>query len=1011
MVACRQSCLHVYYCSDKCEQQHWDKFHQYECSFLDEVCALQDYNYNEYVIDCARLVMRMLTLRLQDLLDKSQNVLLEDAFMLLSHFDEFSREKKNEFGTVAKTLTKYILTRLIPHLTKDNHEFISFIQSFLPDNADAKKVEIVDSDRWLTEMARLCSLSDDAAIIEILKYLLNKEYQVLKNDRTIDLLKPIDKQRGSIYDLEVGNRYSLGLLQSPSKFSIKNISGHSAIVRWSAISATSKILKFETGVPLYAPSNINIIACTNTTLRIGFDQFIEHSDEIIALCFHYKYLHEIYCRDILQLPKKLKTSYSLTNKSLQFTTNGCEPTNLYNLIGYYQNMKPDCNIKNTIIPGILPLGTCKISLDSLFIIKLNIDNEINRKEIRLTTTEMGVSVVFGCNLLKYIYEPSSAYIDLTSENDGQHQQHKVGDPIVIEVTWSQKDFLLHTIPSLQIVTNPLVSTQSSPVRKQIFDNLAQLNAEYVRYAAWFPYPKLAVAELDPPSGLLQCGNVGESYSVKLSCEQGGGVVSSVDFASYGTASGACGQMKQGTCHAATSLEVVQKACIGQKECSVTASPTAFGDPCFGTHKRLLVQIQCNPPQNNTYWDFTYLDPSFEDFLAATNGHSRIIMFSTQPVWLFKLDTPHIYPDNASEVDWGYPQGTELVDDTMQALGDYYGRLTAWYTRGGFFDEYGRKHVSNYVYNWDYTEIFNEIESEHQMSVEYYTRAYDAVIQGIRRHTNNTEMKYVGLAHAGHNEFDRYRYFLNHSNHAPGIPLDMISYHFYASSTSRIDPLSYEAFFPQLDTFTTEITQIEEIRKALSPETRTTIDELGIILPDDNNPDAPQFPLIFWNAGAAYYAYAWAKIARQGIDIVGHSQLVGYPNLPNLQLEPQFPSVAILNWTTGEGTAKYWTSKLLIDTADIDNDQAVITRTTDVGEKNVFSQAFVRKNRQRWMLIVNKRFANVAVLLPGCTGGTMQIVNEASGFGPPVETKLTEELITLSPFAVAVVHMPNEELAI
>ncbi|CAF4415445.1 unnamed protein product, partial [Rotaria magnacalcarata] len=58
--------------------------------------------------------------------------------------------------------------------------------------------------------------------------------------------------------------------------------------------------------------------------------------------------------------------------------------------------------------------------------------------------------------------------------------------------------------------------------------------------------------------------------------------------------------------------------------------------------------------------------------------------------------------------------------------------------------------------------------------------------------------------------------------------------------------------------------------------------------------------------AALYAYAWARISRQGIDVVGHSQLVGYPELPDLQLQPQFPSVALLNWTTGEGTAKYWT---------------------------------------------------------------------------------------------------------
>ena len=103
---------------------------------------------------------------------------------------------------------------------------------------------------------------------------------------------------------------------------------------------------------------------------------------------------------------------------------------------------------------------------------------------------------------------------------------------------------------------------------------------------------------------------------------------------------------------------------------------------------------------------------------------------------------------------------------------------------------------------------------------------------------------------------------------------MISYHFYAGSPSRVEPKDYEGFFPQADTFTVEVAKIEEIRKSLSPQTKTTIDELGIILPDDNTPGAPQFPPIFWNAAAGLYTYAWAKLSRQGIDVVGHSQLVG-----------------------------------------------------------------------------------------------------------------------------------------
>jgi hypothetical protein len=137
--------------------------------------------------------------------------------------------------------------------------------------------------------------------------------------------------------------------------------------------------------------------------------------------------------------------------------------------------------------------------------------------------------------------------------------------------------------------------------------------------------------------------------------------------------------------------------------------------------------------------------------------------------------------------------------------------------------------------------------------------------------------------------------------------------------------------------------------------------------------------------------------------------IGYPELPNLQLQPLYPSVSMLNWTTGEGTAKYWILKLLIETVDIDNDQAVVTQTTDVGGENVFSQAFVGKNGRRWVLIINKRYANVDVFLPGCTGGLMQIVNEASGFGPATEVTLTLSRITLSPFAVAVIHMPTSNI--
>jgi hypothetical protein len=176
-----------------------------------------------------------------------------------------------------------------------------------------------------------------------------------------------------------------------------------------------------------------------------------------------------------------------------------------------------------------------------------------------------------------------AHLFPTSENGKTQNEQAGADPILIEVSWTAYDYNLHTVPSLLAPANPLSSRQFSPIDKKIFANLKQLNAEYARYAAWYPFPHIAVAELDPPSGLFQCGNVGTNFSINLSCEQSGGVISKVDFASYGTSSGACGQMKQGTCHGANSSDIVEKMCLGKQKCSVPATGHLFGDPCKFHH--------------------------------------------------------------------------------------------------------------------------------------------------------------------------------------------------------------------------------------------------------------------------------------------------------------------------------------------------------------------------------------------------------------------------------------------
>ncbi|CAF0883109.1 unnamed protein product [Adineta steineri] len=233
------------------------------------------------------------------------------------------------------------------------------------------------------------------------------------------------------------------------------------------VTSVSQELTFVTGAPPDPPSNLHIIACTNTGVRIGFDPFIEHNAEIKILRVQCEpvssetkaretsiditpdstefiltnlierteynvtiygiteeYLNENRCRDTSQLPKKLKQSEWLPNKSIPFQTSGCEPSNEIKIRqatiesiklewilgkaygstelnrqilrwqlergGEEHNLELDRNIKKAEIPGPLPSGLYKISLDSIFSVKINLeesDDETSRKEISLTTNK------------------------------------------------------------------------------------------------------------------------------------------------------------------------------------------------------------------------------------------------------------------------------------------------------------------------------------------------------------------------------------------------------------------------------------------------------------------------------------------------------------------------------------------------------------------------------------------------------------------------------------------------
>ncbi|CAI9282130.1 unnamed protein product [Lactuca saligna] len=80
--------------------------------------------------------------------------------------------------------------------------------------------------------------------------------------------------------------------------------------------------------------------------------------------------------------------------------------------------------------------------------------------------------------------------------------------------------------------------------------------------------------------------------VHIRCPQNR-IISRIIFASHGNPSGNCERYSIGKCHSPTSRRVVEKACLGKRQCSISHTVETFGgDPCPGTPKTLLVDARC-----------------------------------------------------------------------------------------------------------------------------------------------------------------------------------------------------------------------------------------------------------------------------------------------------------------------------------------------------------------------------------------------------------------------------------
>jgi hypothetical protein len=466
----------------------------------------------------------------------------------------------------------------------------------------------------------------------------------------------------------------------------------------------------------------------------------------------------------------------------------------------------------------------------------------------------------------------------------------------LTIQWNVPTVINQTTPTLQVVVDPHL-LPGDPLGVAALSAVQKLAPDYVRFQGWIPYPKLAVAELQPPT------------------------------------------------------------------------------------------------RESTSWNFTSIDPIVDNFMAATAGHSTVMNFSTIPQWMFVTDAPVPYPADPNQPTWNYEQGTQLRDPTLTELADYYRRLAAWYTSGGFTDENGLWRDSGHHYKFPIWEVLNEPDLEHSTTPEEYTRHYDAIVDAVRSVSPDTKFMGLSLGLPG-TQLDFIRYFLNASNHLPGIPIDYISYHFYTvpELQETIDSWQY-TLFQQADEYVATVRSVEAIRRQLAPNTLTDIDEFGSILPTDAPPGiGPTPPSIWWNTSAAVHAYMYLQLARMQIPILGEAQLIGFPS--------QYPTLTLIDWTTNQPNARYWALKLLKDSFS-PGDRMVQTDLASSIAGDIDSQAYVTRSGRK-LLIINKRSWPINIALPNAEATTTLTVDSQSGESPARESTQAHGTLTLQPFAVTVV---------
>jgi hypothetical protein len=115
--------------------------------------------------------------------------------------------------------------------------------------------------------------------------------------------------------------------------------------------------------------------------------------------------------------------------------------------------------------------------------------------------------------------------------------------------------------------------------------------------------------------------------INLVCHTKGATISTIEFASFGTPSGECGNYTEDpVCFDSSVVSYVRGLCLGKPSCTIPVFPLPWEDPCEGILETLLVQATCSTGDGEGHpYDMGLI--TVVPFVDSVSQHRKILVIN------------------------------------------------------------------------------------------------------------------------------------------------------------------------------------------------------------------------------------------------------------------------------------------------------------------------------------------------------------------------------------------------